>query len=165
MSRRSRKKALELMPNRELEEVRIDDPEDGKPATRHRVVDSLGKLFRSGVISQEMFDIGRDFETNVIVSNLDRLRALPLDRELGTGGPGNFTDLQLMARRRVHKTMALLGGIGSPAGSCVWHVCGMQCSLREWALRQGWNGRPLDQQEARGILLAALGVLAAEGAR
>jgi hypothetical protein len=61
--------------------------------------------------------------------------------------------------------MATLGGIGSPAGSCVWHVCGMQCSLREWALRQGWNGRPLDQQEARGILLAALGVLAAEGAR
>jgi hypothetical protein len=164
MGRRSRKKALEL-PNRELEEVRIDDPEDGKPATRHRVVDSLGKLLRSGVISQEMFDIGRDFETNVIVSNLDTLRAPRLDRELGTGGPGEFTDRQLMARRRVHKTMAMLGGIGSPAGSCVWHVCGMQCSLRECALRQGWNGRPLDQQEARGILLAALGVLAAEGAR
>ena len=161
MGRRSKKKALEL-PNRELEEVRIEDPEDRKPATRHRVVDSLGKLFRSGVINEEMHDVGRDFETNVIVSNIDRLRALPLDRELGGGGSGEFTDRQLMAQRRVHQTMTLLGGIGSPAGSCVWHVCGLRCSLREWALRQGWNGRPVDQLEARGVLIAALGVLVAQ---
>jgi hypothetical protein len=40
------------LPNRELEEITIEDPEDHKPATRHRVVDSLGKLFRSGVISE-----------------------------------------------------------------------------------------------------------------
>jgi hypothetical protein len=65
-----------------------------------------------------------------------------------------------MQRRRVHKAMAALGGISSPAGSCVWHVVGLQRSVREWSMRQGWGGRPVDHKAAAGILIAALGVLA-----
>jgi hypothetical protein len=49
----------------------------------------------------------------------------------------------------------------SLAGSRVWHVMGMQRSVREWAIRQGWGGRPIRQEQAQGILVAALGVLAA----
>ena len=55
-----------------------------------------------------------------------------------------------------------LGGLSSPAGSCVWHVVGLQRSVREWAMRQGWGGRPVRQEQAQGILVAALGVLASE---
>jgi hypothetical protein len=33
--------------------------------------------------------------------------------------------------------------------------------LREWALRQGWGGRPVRQEQAQGMLVAALGLLAA----
>jgi hypothetical protein len=61
----------------------------------------------------------------------------------------------------LHDAMQALGGIGSPAGSCVWHVVGLQRSVREWAIRQGWGGRSVDQKAAAGILIAALGVLAA----
>jgi hypothetical protein len=43
----------------------------------------------------------------------------------------------------------------------VWHVIGLQRSAREWAMRQGWGGRPVRQEQAQGILVAALGVLAA----
>jgi hypothetical protein len=57
--------------------------------------------------------------------------------------------------------MEALGGISSPAGSCVWHVVGLQRSVREWAIRQGWGGRRVRQEQAQGILIAALGVLAA----
>jgi hypothetical protein len=53
-----------------------------------------------------------------------------------------------------------LGGLGSPAGSCVWHVVGLQRSIREWALHQGWGGRSVRVEQAQGILVAALGVLA-----
>ena len=74
---------------------------------------------------------------------------------------GGSNDRQLQARRWVHETMAALGGISSPAGSCVWHVVGLQRSVREWAMRQGWGGRPVDHKAAAGILIAALGVLAA----
>ena len=67
---------------------------------------------------------------------------------------------QVDARRRVGKALDALGGLGSPAGSCVWHVVGLQRSIREWAMRQGWGGRPVRVEQAQGILVAALGVLA-----
>jgi hypothetical protein len=54
-----------------------------------------------------------------------------------------------------------LGGHDSPAGSCAWHVLGYGRSVREWALRQGWGGRPVRQEQAHGMLVAALGLLAA----
>jgi hypothetical protein len=47
-----------------------------------------------------------------------------------------------------------------PAGSCVCHVVGLQRSIREWAMRQGWGGRPVHEKQARGILVAGLGMLA-----
>jgi hypothetical protein len=34
-------------------------------------------------------------------------------------------------------------------------------SVREWAMREGWGGRPVRQEQAQGILVAALGMLAA----
>jgi hypothetical protein len=54
-----------------------------------------------------------------------------------------------------------LGRISSSAGSCVWPVVGLQRSVREWARRQGWGGRPVRQEQAQGMLIAALGILAA----
>jgi hypothetical protein len=47
------------------------------------------------------------------------------------------------------------------SGSRVWHAIALQRSVREWAMRQGWGGRPVDHKAAAGILIAALGVLAA----
>jgi hypothetical protein len=61
----------------------------------------------------------------------------------------------------VHDPIEALSGISSPAGPCVWHVIGLQRSVREWAFRQGWGGRPVRQEQAQGILVAALGVLTA----
>jgi hypothetical protein len=47
----------------------------------------------------------------------------------------------------------------SPAGSRVWHVMGMQRSMPEWAIRQGWGGRPVRQEQAQGILVGGTGRL------
>ena len=79
----------------------------------------------------------------------------------GTGREPELNERQLDARRRVHQSLEALGGLSSPAGSCAWHVVGLQRSLREWAIRQGWGGRPVRQEQAQGILVAALGMLAA----
>jgi hypothetical protein len=144
---------------RELEEVREKDP-DGRIVVHHRTVDTLGKMLRSGTISQEMHDAAKDFQAAFIVANLDPLRALPILRVRATGRNPDLNDRQLHARRRVHKALEALGGISSPAGSCVWHVVGLQRSVREWAKRQGWGGRPVRQEQAQGILVGALGVLA-----
>jgi Family of unknown function (DUF6511) len=111
-------------------------------------------------IDQAMHDAGQDFQAAFIIAQLDPLRALPMLRVPGTGREPDLSERQLHARRQVHQAMAALGGISSPAGSCVWHVVGLQRSVREWAMRQGWGGRPVRQEQAQGILVAALGVLA-----
>jgi hypothetical protein len=145
---------------RQLEEIREKDP-DGRIVYHHRTVDTLGKMLRSGTINEAMHDAAKDFQASFIIANLDPLRALPILRVPGTGREPNLSERQLHARRQVHQAMAALGGISSPAGSCVWHVVGLQRSVREWAIRQGWRGRPVRQEQAQGILVAALGVLAA----
>jgi hypothetical protein len=144
---------------RELEEVREKDP-DGRIVYHHRTVDTLGKMLRAGTITEEMHDAGKDFQAAFIVANLDPLRAIPILRVPGTGREPELNERQLDARRRVHDVMAALGGISSPAGSCVWHVVGLQRSVREWGIRQGWSGRPVRQEQAQGMLIAALGMLA-----
>jgi hypothetical protein len=145
---------------RELEEVREKDP-DGRIVYHHRTVDTLGKMLRAGTIDQAMHDAAKDFQAAFIIANLDPLRAVPILRVPGTGREPELNERQLHARRRVRKVMQALGGISSPAGSCVWHVVGLQRSVREWAMRQGWGGRPVDHKAAAGILIAGLGVLAA----
>jgi hypothetical protein len=117
-------------------------------------------MLRAGTIDQAMHDAGQDFQAAFIVAQLDPLRALPILRVPGTGREPELNERQLHAHRQVHQATAALGGISSPAGSCVWHVVGLQRSLREWAMRQGWGGRPVDHKAAAGILIAALGVLA-----
>jgi hypothetical protein len=78
----------------------------------------------------------------------------------GGGRAPDLTEDQLDARRRVHEALDALGGLNGPAGSAAWHILGCGCSVREWALRRGWSGQPLRQEQAQGILIAALGVLA-----
>jgi hypothetical protein len=123
---------------REFEEVREKDP-NGRIVYHHRTVDTLGKMLRAGTIDQAMHDAAKDFQAAFIIAQLDSLRALPIVRVPGTGGEPDLSERQLHARRRVHKGMAALGGFSSPAGSCVWHVVGLQRSVREWATRQGWR--------------------------
>jgi hypothetical protein len=142
-----------------LEPVYEADP-DGRPVVHHRTVDTLGIMLRAGTITKDMHDAARDFQAQFTVARFDVIRCMPLTRLPGGGGPGDLTGAQVDARRRVGGALDALGGLGSPAGGCVWHVVGLQCSIREWAMRQGWGGRPVRVEQAQGILVAALGVLA-----
>ena len=144
-------------PHRELEEVR--EIPDARIVLRHRTVDSLGKLLRSGAITEAMYDAGRAVQRDFQFAGLDPIRARPMMLPGGGGAP-EFTESQLDARRRVHEALEALGGIGSPGGGCLWHILGCGCSIREWAIRRSWTGRPVRQEQAAGILIAALGVLA-----
>jgi hypothetical protein len=152
------------LPNRTVEEVREKDP-DGRIVVHHRTVDTLRKMLEKGTITPEMYDAGQVFQASFILANLDNLRALPLVRQLGAGGPADFTDRQLLARRRVLRSIEKLGGVGSQAASVMWHVVGLQESLRQWAQRCGWGGRPIRPDVAAGVLAASLDILAREEGR
>ena len=143
-----------------LEPVYEADP-DGRPVVHHRTVDTLGIMLRAGTITKDMHDAARDFQAQFTIARFDAVRLHAAStRSAGRQSRGDLTDAQVDARRRVGAAMDALGGLGSPAGGCVWHVVGLQRSIREWAMRQGWGGRPIGEKQAQGILVAALGVLA-----
>ena len=147
------------LPRRKLDEARERDS-GRQVVVRHRMVDSIGKMMHAGTITPAMHDAARSFQTDFALAGLDPLRARPMTLPCGARCAPEITGRQIDARRRVHEALDALGGINSPAGSCVWHVVGWHRSVREWALRQGWNGRPVRQEQAHGILIAALGILA-----
>jgi hypothetical protein len=136
----------------------------GHPAQPYRAVDTLMVMERRGSITAAMRQAGEDFRARFAVAQLDPLRALDLSRlriaeprlRRDNDGPGLRIEA---ARGTVWRTIQAVGGIASPAGSCLWHVLGWQQSLKEWAQGQGWSGRRVSQEAASGILIAALGAL------
>jgi hypothetical protein len=142
-------------PDMLVESIYEADP-DGRPVVHHRVVDTIGRMMRNRNITREMHDAARDFAAAFTIARFDPVVCMSLDRLPGSSSPADLTD----ARRRVDGAIDALGGLGSPAGGCVWHVVGMQRSIREWSMRQGWSGRPIGEKQAHGILVAALGMLA-----
>jgi Domain of unknown function (DUF6456) len=154
------KRKTEKLARRQVTEF---DP-NGIQVIHHRTVDTLRLMLDSGAITPAMRDAARDFQAAFTVACFDSMPRVNLTLMARSPWPAHdvrdLTDTQIAARERVARALDALGGHGSPAGSCVWYVVGMQTSIREWALRQGWGGRPVRQESAQGILVAALGVLA-----
>jgi hypothetical protein len=138
----------------------------GRPSRPYRAVDTLLMMQRRGSITPGMRQVAEDFRARFATAQLDPLRALDWSRmrsgagasRLGADDAGLRTEA---ARRAVWRAIQAVGGIASPAGSCLWHVVGWEQSLKEWASQQGWNGRQVSQEAASGILIATLGALEA----
>ena len=132
-----------------------------KPVDHYRTVDTLALMLRNGSITGAMHDAGqqfsqdfaRAFASGVASSRPDGLSA-------GTAPGQMMIERNAGAARAVRDALDAVGGSGSPAGSALWYVAGLQMSIRDWALRDGWNGKRVEKNEAKGILVAALGVLA-----
>jgi hypothetical protein len=140
--------------------------EAGRPARPYRAVDTLAAMERRGSITARMRQAGEDFRARFATAQLDPLRAPDWSRlRVGSSPRSRAADAPGLriegARNVVWRAIQAVGGIGSPAGSCLWHVVGWERSLKEWALEQGWSGRLVSQEAASGILIAALGALEA----
>jgi hypothetical protein len=139
--------------------LRIRDPHTGRHVSVRRTLSPVDVMLRSGSITDAMAAAADQFHAAFRVAALDPLRAQPLLRLPPSTGD-SLTERVEAARHRVARALAALGGQDSPAGSCVWHVIGCETSIREWAARCGWGGRPMTHARAQGVLVAALGVLA-----
>jgi len=135
--------------------------EGGRPARPYRATDTLLLMERRGSISAPMRQAAEDFRAAFHAASLDPLAAADLHRLPRSNRELQLTERQSQARKRVWSALGALGGFASPAGSCVWHVVGAEWTLKDWALREGWGGRPLAPETATGILVGALGVLQA----
>ena len=139
--------------------MREADP-DGRPVAHARTVDTIDRMRKTGTITQPMHTAARDFQAHFTIAAYDATPPRDMVRVSGGGWTHDLTDNQITARNRVARALGTLGGIGSPGGSCVWHVVGLGHSLREWAMQQGWGGKPMLVSQATGVLVTALGVLA-----
>ncbi len=134
--------------------------------TKRYSQDTLATMERRGSITIEMRQAGEKFRALFATSQLDPLGACDFARTRVDGGLASrlkndrYASID-RARDEVWRVLQAVGGLNSPAGSCLWHVVGWEWSLKEWALEQGWNGRRVSQEAASGILIAALGALEA----
>ena len=136
------------------------DPETGAVVVHRRAVDTLGMMLANGTITQAMFDAGTMFRMLFRSARLGALGASSLARMPGKTTRGMSSD-HMHAGIKIAEAIDALGGYDGAAGCCAWHVLGCESSVREWAMRQGWGGRPIPPPQAQGVLVATLGVLAA----
>jgi hypothetical protein len=141
------------------EPIRSADPETGTPVAHRRAVDALGMMLANGTITAQMHEAGCIFRTLFRSAALDSIATTQFVR-VGGATADTMSTRQVDARRRVVRAMDALGGHGSPAGSAIWFVVGLEMSIREWSARQGWCGRAVPQPIASGMLVAGLGILA-----
>ena len=135
--------------------------EAGRPARPYRAASALDLLLRRHTITAAMHQAGEEFHALFLAAALDPLRAVDLLRVPDAVHDMPMSLRQAEARKSVWLALKTLGGMSAPAGSCIWHVVGCEWTLKNWALRQGWNGRALSQEAASGILIGSLGVLQA----
>jgi hypothetical protein len=140
--------------------VREED-DDRKPVDHYRSVDTLALMLRNGSITGAMHDAGQQFSQDFARAFGSGVASPKLDGLPGGTAPGQMmVERNAGAARAVRDALEAVGGSGSPAGSALWYVAGLGQSVREWALRQGWAGKAISLHEAKGILIAGLGVLA-----
>ncbi len=135
------------------------DPDTGTVVLHRRAVDTLGLMLANGTITPAMHDAGVLFRSLFRTSALDGMPTSQLLR-VSTAGTDAISARQADARHRVAEALDALGGPASPAGSCAWFVLGLEFSLRMWATRRAWGGKPIHGPMAQGVLVATLGTLA-----
>jgi hypothetical protein len=118
-----------------------------------------GRASANGTITPQMNEAGQIFRTLFRSAALDSIATSQLIRLAGATND-DMPNRQIDARRRIANAIDALGGHDSPSGSCVWFVVGLEFSVREWAMRQGWAGRVVHGPVGQGILVGALGMLA-----
>ncbi len=132
----------------------------GRVGAPIRAYDTLAALHRTGAIDADMLQAGRDFEELFARCNLDPLRAPDMGRIPGMA-QADLSDRVMASRDRLWKALQALGGIAAPAGSCAWEVLGGGLTLPAYAERTILgSGASLSAKAAKGVFVAALGVLA-----
>jgi len=134
---------------------------DGRPGSPFRAIDTLMAMFRNKTITAEMYAAGTEFHDDFVMAGFEPMRAADMGRMSGGVWRDKVPFKLGAARDRVHEAVVALGGSNSPAGCCIWYVIGLQYSIREWCIREGWGGHPIRPHTAKGILLSGLGVLQA----
>jgi hypothetical protein len=122
----------------------------------YRTLDTLGLLFKRGKIDRAAHDAGENFAEDFVAAQLGGTHAIDYAAVRG-GQPfsESITEHAAFAKRRVHKALDAVGGIGSPSGKVLWDIVGLETPLTQVAQNMG-----RDRREVIGMLISSLFVLA-----
>lgn len=123
-----------------------------------RAIGVLAAMERRGTITAGMRAAGDRFHELFVLAHLEPLHAADMSR-VGYSSNGSAFRGNIGAADAINAALNVLGGHSAVAACCAWFVLGCEYSLRQWASREGWRGRPLQAHAASGILIASLGVL------
>ena len=133
---------------------------EGKLARVTRTVDLMGVMRRNGTITAAQARAGRKFRDDFDLAHLDPSRAADLNR-IPCHRAAETAEIIQEARDRVWRALQAVGGHTSIAGQALCHIIGAGHSITIWGDRESFeNGKPIREGTARGILIAALGILA-----
>jgi hypothetical protein len=120
----------------------------------------LARLERAGDITAAQRAAGEQFHALFRAAARDPIKATDPAKTHVSGAHGLAQPMgSLWAKTSLDRALDALGGLASPAGSCAWHVLGCDCSMRDFALRKSWCGKPVQDHVAKGVLLGCLGTL------
>ena len=122
---------------------------------KHRNPDTLASLKKKGDIDSAEFEAGRRFQEDFISAGYVCVRGIDYDR-VGGGEKSisSPTEIAVMNGFRVRRVMERLGGMDCVLGRAAWNVLGLEKSIAEWAVSEGYDAR-----EAKGALLGAISLL------
>jgi len=125
----------------------------------YRVEGLLGRLERHGDIGPGERMAGERFQELFEAAHGGSLCAVDMARSCHAEAAGEPKGV--LAREEVHRALMAMGGHGSASASVAWFILGHQMTLREWSVREGWNGRAVSPHVTKGLLIATLGILKA----
>lgn len=131
--------------------------EDGR-ASRSLADRSLGvveRMAKRGAISDAMAEAATRFRNDFLIAALQPMRAATM-RERTDTPPHVPQEISWKAARARGRVMMAMRAVGEPGGSCLWGVVGEEYSLKEWA-----RTARISDENASGVLIAALGTLKA----
>lgn len=129
----------------------------GEYAAPAIAVDLLVSMERRGAITADQRRAGERFRAWFRLAHFEGLRASDLSRTKVDGGISEIHQETERARREITKAIRWLGGLTSTQGHCLWHVIGLDESVREWARERKQKTSNLN---AAGILAVTLESLA-----
>lgn len=133
---------------------------DGGIGLPHIAETAMARLYRHGDIGLRELDAAHEFRRLYRLAFLDPLRAATLGERVV--GYSHLPHGSEAARRRCNAILRAMGSReDSLAASCVQSVIGSEMSVAEWARGLRWGKRPINDQVAKGILLAVLQALPA----
>jgi hypothetical protein len=135
--------------------VKADPGDFGIP---YQAIDLVANMRDRGTITDREELAADRFRAWFQIGKLEGLRAADLAKPVVDGG-GRDIDFPVRcekARDEIYEAIRWIGGRDSPGADCLWHVIGLDESLRRWSERQRNNGRNINHMNASGILVEAL---------